>query len=178
MKKSKLVILFILCLILATGCNDKEETSSTSSVTSKDGEITSIEDITSTTGELSCTREGSASDGITPSFNYYIKYENDNIIELHSVEMITSTNQDSLDEYETAYQNINNYYKGLKYYDTEVVRTDNSVTRDTVINYDKIDIKKLLDIEGEEDNIIENGKAKLSIWLEFASQFGTTCTES
>ena len=68
-----------------------------------------------------------------------------------------------------------NIMKDLKYYDNTVKRTDNSVTSDTVINYGKIDIDKLLDIEGEEDNVIKNGKVKLDDWLEFTEKFGMKC---
>ena len=68
-------------------------------------------------------------------------------------------------------------YEGLKYYDNIVTRTDNSIISDTTINYAKIDIDKLLEIEGEEDNVIENGKVKLSTWLNFAKKFGVTCED-
>ena len=56
-----------------------------------------------------------------------------------------------------------------------VTKTNNSVTSDTVINYGKIDTDKLLAIEGEEDNVIKDGKVKLDDWLDFAEQFGTKC---
>ena len=46
-----------------------------------------------------------------------------------------------------------------------------------IANLEKIDKTKLLQIEGDEDNIIEDGKAKLSLWLEMASKFGVTCKE-
>lgn len=49
---------------------------------------------------------------------------------------------------------------------------------DAIINYDKIDIDKLLEIEGEEDNIIVGNKAKLSLWLELAGKVGTVCEEA
>ena len=63
----------------------------------------------------------------------------------------------------------------MDYYDTKVTRGDTSVTRNAIINYDKIDIEKLLEIEGEEDNIIENGEAKVDKWLSLAKKFGTKC---
>ena len=44
-----------------------------------------------------------------------------------------------------------------------------------MINYGKIDTDKLLAIEGEEDNVIKDGKVKLDDWLDFAEQFGTKC---
>ena len=38
-------------------------------------------------------------------------------------------------------------------------------------------MEKLLEIEGEEDNIIENGKAKVEKWLTLAKKFGTECED-
>lgn len=91
------------------------------------------------------------------------------------MEEVVSDDADTLDEYETAYINIYKNYEDLEYYDTSVVRTSNSVTNDTIINYKKIDTNKLLEIEGEEDNIIKDGKVKLDDWLDFTSQFGMEC---
>ena len=183
-KLSKLLFICIISLLLFSGCSDEESSLSNSTDTnveveenSDDNSIKSTKDLSSKKGELSCSREATAADGITPAFNYYIKYKNGNILELHAIEMVMSSDQESLDIYEEAYENINKNYEGLKYYDTKVVRDKSSVTRDTVINYDKIDIDALLDLEGEEDNIIEDGKAKLDIWLDFAGKFGTTCVE-
>ena len=60
-----------------------------------------------------------------------------------------------------------------------LIKDDNSVTRDTTIDYEHVDIDKLLHIEGNEDNIIdENGKASLDMWLALAKKFGTVCNES
>ena len=167
MKKISLIICCFLVLFLVVGCNKKEKAT----------KIKKFSQITSKSGSLTCSREATASEGVKPSFNYYIKFNNDEVLELHSVEKVTSDNKDGLDTYEEAYKNINKLYKGLKYYDTTVTRDKDSVTRDTTINYEKIDKTKLLQIEGDEDNIIKDGKAKLSLWLEMASKFGVTCKE-
>ena len=58
-----------------------------------------------------------------------------------------------------------------------MIRTSNSVLNETTINYDEIDIKKLLDIEGEEDNIIEDGKAKVDLYIALLKRFGGTCED-
>ena len=52
-----------------------------------------------------------------------------------------------------------------------------SIISDTIINYAKIDIKKLLEIEGEEDNVVKDGKVKLADWLSFAEKYGVTCED-
>ena len=57
----------------------------------------------------------------------------------------------------------------------KVIRDDNSVTSNITINYDKIDIDQLLNIEGSKDNIVEDGKAKVDKWMSLAKKFGTKC---
>lgn len=176
MKKISLIALCLI-LLLVTGCSsDKEESSTVEDLTSSSKKANSSID-SNGSGKLMCTRDASAGEGIEVDLNYEIEYESGYIQVLHSNEKITSSNSESLDEYEEAYKKIAANYKGLKYYDTEVTRTDTEVINDTVINYAKIDINKLLDIEGEEDNVIKDGKVALSTWLEFAEQFGTTCKE-
>ena len=36
-------------------------------------------------------------------------------------------------------------------------------------------IDKLIEIEGEEDNVFENKIPKVSKWLDLSKKFGTTC---
>lgn len=158
MKKSKIILVLIISVFLIVGCNKKDNSNNES-------------------GSMSCKKEVNAPDGVKPTLTYDLTYKNGEIITLHSIEGIESDRKDKLDEYETAYRNINNNYKGLKYYNSKVTRTDNSVIRETTINYEKIDTTKLLKIEGEEDNIIENGKATLKKWKEICKKFGTVCHE-
>lgn len=155
MKKVYLFILFFL-LVFVCGCDN----SSNSNMLHK-----------------KCTRSATATKGTEVSLNYDIYYTGDVINKLISMEKVTTSNSSQLDIYEDAYKNIHVNYDGLDYYDTKVVRDENSVTSSIIINYDKVDIKKLLEIEGEEDNIIENGKAKLDKWLDLAKKFGTKCED-
>lgn len=172
MKKISLIIFFIILSLFLTACDNTEEVKESDN----NGKIDNINEITKKKGTLVCTRSATANNA-EPFFNYTIDYKDDEILKLHSIEGITSNDSSVLDEYEEAYKKINSNYVGLKYYDTDVIRTNNSVTWDTTINYEKIDIGALLDLEGEEDNIIENGIAKLSAWLEFSKKVGTTCSE-
>ena len=167
MKKNKLILIVIFLLII-TGCGHKKP--------NKDV-IKSSDDLNNKAGSITCSRKANADSGVTPSFSYNITYRDGKILVLHSIEKIASNDTNYLDQYEQAYKNINTNYKDLEYYDSKVLRTDNSVTRDTTINYEKIDTDKLLSIEGEEDNIIKNGKADLNTWLSFAKKFGTICHE-
>lgn len=168
MKKSKLLIIALSIFIL-TGCSSKEKESSS--------EITTYN--TNGFSKITCVRNAVVEDNDTEvSINYEIYYDEDEYIQiLNSKEEITSTNKELLDQYETAYKNIYKAYEEIKYYENEIVREDNKLTSTTSINYGKVDMEKIMEIEGEEDNVtVENGKIKLSDWKSFAKKYGTTCS--
>lgn len=168
MKKKVLLILGIVLLSLV-GC---EEENNKTSIISNNEKIN-----TSKMEHKHCTRTATASDDIEVSLNYDIYYTGDILNIVHSEEKVTSSKKENLDLYEESYKKISEYYKDLEYYDFEVTRDENSTAAKITINYDKVDIGKLLDIEGEEDNIIENGQAKLDKWMELSKKFGTSCTD-
>lgn len=165
----KIFILILVCTIFLTACSSKKE--QTKVVSNK--EVIN----TSSMKHKKCTRTGNAGTGIDVSLNYDLYYTGDILNILHSEEKVVATNESDLDTYEEAYKKIYKNYEGLKYYDAKVERGDTSVTSDLTINYDKIDIDALLSIEGEEDNIIENGKAKVDKWITLAKKFGTKCED-
>ena len=171
MKASKTIgffLLIVVCTFFVSGCNSEQKVQTNGSNTTK------LDVDTSDMEVLQCSRDGEV-DNATTDLQYEVFYQGDYIQILHSTEKIISGDQDILDQYEAAYQGIFVNYEGLEYYDNVVTREEDSVTSDTVINYAKIDTDRLLEIEGEEDNVIEDGKVKLDTWLEFAEQFGVTC---
>lgn len=188
MKKNKLskLVMILMMVALLTGCGSNESsttannTNGSSNNNSNSNESTTpkssvSESDTAGMEKLTCSREASAGSGIDVNLDYEIYYQGEYIQILHSTEQVVTDDQDTLDEYADAYKGIYKHYEGLKYYDNTVTRTNDSVTSDTVINYGKIDTDKLLAIEGEEDNVIKDGKVKLEDWLDFAEQFGTKC---
>ena len=170
MKTNKLLILVGIMILLVAGCDSESE--------SKDKVVSNGKTVN--TNEMKhkhCTREATANDGVDVGLNYDLYYTGENINILHSEEKVISSDSANLDTYEDAYKKIQANYEGLEYYDAKVERGDTTVVSDITINYDKINIKQLLAIEGEEDNIIVDGKAKLDKWLELAKKFGTTCED-
>lgn len=160
-QKISLIIILLLIPVLITGCGK-----SNTEVSLYNGK-----------GMLKCSREGTL-DGGTAKFSYEVSYKNGYITKLHSIEKVSSDDNSILDTYENAYKSIFTSYKDLKYYDNTITRKNNTVTSETTINYAKIDIDKLLEIEGSEDNVIEDGKVKVVTWKKFAEKFGTTCSQS
>ena len=170
-KKISFLIVLISCFFI-TGCGN-EDLEEKVPVANKSSILDKIDEAGS--GKLKCSREAFASEGIDVELTNEIEYENGYIMILHSIDKVISDNKESLDQYEDAYKKIAKNYEGLKYYDVTITRNSNSVTNDVVINYGKIDTKKLLDIEGEEDNVIVDGKVALETWVGFAEKFGTVC---
>ena len=167
--KKKVVFLLIVGLFLV-GCQDIEETKDSDSSGSSSNIPSGV------MIHQHCTRNGSLSGGEV-ELNYELYSTGEVLNRLESYEKVISSSGDILNTYEDAYNKIIKNYEGLEYYEASVIRENDYVLNTIKIDYDHIDIKKLLDIEGEEDNIIEDGTAKVDKWLELAKKFGTTCTE-
>ena len=163
MKKISIIIVLFLVILLC-GCE------------SKDNEII-INNKPVNTSKMEhkhCTREATAT-GAEVKLEYDLYYTGTVLNVLKSKEEIISADDEILNTYESAYKSIHSNYEGLDYYDTSVIRGDTTVTSNISINYDEIDINKLIEIEGEEDNIFEEKIPKVDKWIELAKKFGTTC---
>ena len=163
MKKISIIIVLFLVILLC-GCE------------SKDNEII-INNKPVNTSKMEhkhCTREATL-DGGEVKLEYDLYYTGEVLNLLVSKEKIISSSEDILNTYEEAYKKIHLNYEKLENYDTSVVRGDTTVLSTISINYDKVDIDKLIEIEGEEDNIFINKVPKVDKWLELAKKFGTTC---
>ncbi|MBR5369921.1 MAG: DUF1307 domain-containing protein [Bacilli bacterium] len=164
MRKICLIITLFFILFLLCGCDSKNRE------VIIDGESIN----TSKMEHKHCTRNGSLQGG-EAKLEYDIYYTGDVLNLLKSREEIISADENILDTYEEAYKSIHANYRRLANYDTEIIRGDTTVTSIMNINYDSIDIDKLIEIEGEEDNIFVNKVPSVSKWLAFAKKLGTTC---
>ena len=177
-KKINLIVIILLCLFV-TGCKPRKnfETKIESSSYADRQMIVPSDFNVNGTGELMCRADATGPENSTVDIAYNIIYKNGNIKSLQSLNRIKTIDKEVLDTYYNSYVGIAKNYNGLKYYETLVEREDDSVSYNIFIDYDKIDVDKLLEIEGKEDNIIVNGKANLDEWLHFAEKFGILCEE-
>lgn len=167
MKNKNKLLLLVLGLICVTGCDSNSD--------NIDNKIKY--DVTGL-NHTTCTRKAEVNDDSTTVRINFDLYSDDEgyLMILESKEEIKSSNSELLDQYETAYKNVYKVYDDIKYYDNTVTRTNDKVISATTINYGKVDMEKVRQIEGEEDNVkMENGKIKLSDWKNFAKEYGTTC---
>ena len=164
MKRIGLGIIMGILLITVTAC-DKEKTEIIPTTNTQKGQI-----------HEHCVRIGHIDDESSADLSYEVYYTGDIINRIESTEKVTSTSSATLDTYEEAYRKIHSYYENIDHYDTNLIRTSNSVTSTMIIDYDKIDIAKLIELEGEENNIFENNQPKIDKYKEFSKKVGTTCT--
>ena len=168
-----IMLLVVITLFITTGCEENKTTSTVNNKVISNGEKVN----TKSMKHKHCTREANAGTNTTMVLYYDLYYTGDILNILVSHEELQTEDEEMLIQYENAYKQISTHYEGLEYYDQKVTRTSKSVINETTINYDEIDIQKLLDIEGEEDNIIENGKARVNLYLDLLKQFGGTCED-
>lgn len=160
MKKAIILGMMILSFLLV-GCTKEESNNNTNP-------------ISNTMEHKHCTRGGER-ENLTTELYYDIYYTGERLNRLISHEAVTSEDSSLLDTYENAYRGIATNYSGLDHYETNITRSGNTVSFEMNIDYDKIDIPALIRIEGEEDNIFENGIPKVQKWLDLAEKFGTKC---
>ena len=169
MKKILLGITIFALLFVTTACDSKTTTTPTTNNTKTPA--------TSLTGQVHehCTREASMQGNAQADLNYEIYYTGEVLNKVESTEKVTSTDKEILDQYEAAYKSIAVHYDDLKYYDFNIVRNENSVTNYITVDYDHVDIKQLIDIEGDTDNVFENEIPKVAKWKELTKKIGMVC---
>ena len=123
-----------------------------------------------------CIRNGYINGDSTVSLGYEIYYTGDNLDLLETREEVMSNDQSILDTYEKSYKEIADRYKGIDNYIANVSRTATTVSIYMRINYKKVDTSRIIAIEGNDNNIFEDGVAKVDKWKSLAAQFGTNCS--
>lgn len=175
-KKLKLssLIIIVLCVFFLTGCKKDVEIVNVSNKKGNVADKANQNINVKGNGTLKCTRSANAINDLKAEFNYFLTYEKGIITNIHSIEKVIGEDKDGLDQYEEAYNKIKKKYDNLKYYDFTVSRDKTSVTNDIVINFKKVDIDKIIEIEG--NNIYDKKKRpSLKKWLALGKKAGLTC---
>ena len=161
--KKLLIFVCLLSIAICSGC--ESETSLEKSVTKEKGEKV-----------LKCTRKVSNEDNFTADIRYNIYYKGDYVTKTVSIEKVTSDDKDTLKSYKDAYENVFKNYKDIDYYDNKVEQNGNTVSSVTVINYNKVDVNKIIELEGKEDNIFDDDlKVKKDTLVSFYKKYGVVC---
>ncbi len=150
MKKKVLLCALIGATLLASGCGEKEET-------------------------MTCTRSATIAEGIKMDLKYKVTYKGDYVTLVESEETVTSSNEDYLDEYKTKVESLYSPYKDVEFYNYDVKVDGDKLTSKTSINYEKIDTKKMIEIDSANSSLIKDGKVKVDDIKSVYAALGTTC---
>lgn len=169
--------LLLITLLLITGCKNKDidivntGTGRDNSRSDNPSENINVKG----SGTLACVRNANALYGLDGSFNYTVGYRKGIVTQIHSIEKVKGDDQTALDKYEEAYNTIKDRYKGLDHYDISVTRDENSVIFDSLLDYENINMKKFIEISGNQEELYSDNKLELKKWIKFAKKAGTTC---
>ena len=64
--------------------------------------------------------------------------------------------------YKSALEKQYEDYNNIKYYDNSITIKGNELISKTIIDYSKVDTKKMIEVNKENENLIVNGKVKVS----------------
>lgn len=150
-KKGLLLVVMSIFALLLTGCGSNDEVKT-----------------------LTCSRSMNQ-DEIKTSLNYTISYKGKYVTNIKSVETIESDDESLLDAYKSQVESTYSPYKDVKYYDYKVSVDGKKLTSTADINYEKIDTKKLIDIDSANSSLIKDGKILVSDIRSVYEQLGATC---
>ncbi len=124
---------------------------------------------------VKCTRDVDSQEGLDADMNYYLYYEGKYIKKMTSTERITFNDEKTLKVYKDAYKKSYAPYDDIKYYNHTIKQEGKTLISKVEINYDKVDIDKIIEIEGEDDNIYKKGKVPLKKAINFYKKAGIRC---
>lgn len=187
-KITKLSIVLLVGLLVFTGCsdnndkkldNDSEKGTSVQSNNDKSSDKDSKKETEvqekETTKVLRCTKTGEVTTGVEADLTYEVTYTGSYVDEVHTVEKLTTDNEQYLEQYKTLVEAGYSPYKYVKYYDYDVQVKDGVLTSTVDINYAKIDTDKMIEIDSNNSLLIKNGKVKLSDIQDMYEQLGAVC---
>lgn len=102
------------------------------------------------------------SDEVKRTSSYNVTYKNGYVTKLETTESITTASSSKLLLYKSALEKQYEDYNNIKYYDNSITIKGNELISKTIIDYSKVDTKKMIEVNKENENLIVNGKVKVS----------------
>lgn len=151
MYKKVIAALAIVGMLFVTGCGNEESKT------------------------MTCTRNATVTTGVEMALNYKVTYKGNYVQLVESEEKITADDKDYLETYETTVKNMYSPYDGVEHYNYDVKVEGDTLTSTTKIDYEKIDTKKLIEIDSANGSLIKDGKIKIDDIKSAYESVGATC---
>lgn len=132
---------------------------------------------TKQTGTILCTLSQTPREDIKLKSEYTITYNNNYVEKLKTVEKIEVKNKEDLTAYQESLKSIYDLYSNIDYYSNAITIEDNTLISSTVINYQKVDTNKLIEVDQNNASLIKDGKVSVKEIKEMYQQNGCNCKE-
>ena len=136
MKKSFIILGILLLLVTGCGQTQAEE-------------------------KMVCTRTVNMNN-VEMDLRYEVYYEGDNVNKVQSTEKVISDDEATLQTYQDQVESIYSNFDNVEHYNYEVSIEGDTLTSTTDIDYTKIDMDQLLEIDSSVEQLLnDNGKIDL-----------------
>lgn len=113
--------------------------------------------------------------GVAMDLSYYIKYDNDNVTEIQSIEKIRSNDKSKLDYFKSNFEELYKNYIGLDYYTYDLSEENNTLTSTVSIVYNDENTDTLLKVAQSGKSFSKVGKVNVDSLLSYYKSVGVTC---
>ncbi len=153
MKNNRKKIILLICLLFTAGCESK-----------------------SSSKTLTCTSHATVAEGVDVEVKYQVKYHDLYVSEVQTEEKIKAS-QEYLEAYQKSMQESYDPYQKLSYYDYDSKIKNGTLISTIKINYEKIDVDKLIEIDSSNADLFQDGKVYLKTIRDIYEGLGATCRE-
>ncbi|MCI9280047.1 MAG: YehR family protein [Bacilli bacterium] len=149
----KIMMLIVVSLFCLTGCGNETKT-------------------------MTCTRSMNQN-GLGMDLRYEVEYSKNTVTKVKSIEKVTSSSKDVLENYKEAVEAIYEPYKDVEHYNYELKIDGDTLTSTLEVDYSKVDTKKMIEIDSANAQLIKDGKIKIDDIKAMyeSSSVGATCTK-
>ena len=123
---------------------------------------------------MKCSRTLTQGD-LKLDLQYEVTYSGDYVKSVKSVEKISGGTAEELEKYETSLKNVYAAYTELDHYENDVKIDGDVLTSTTTIDYEKIDVDKMGEIDTANKKLFTDGKVKLDDMVSIYEAAGATC---
>ncbi|MDE5539087.1 MAG: YehR family protein [Bacilli bacterium] len=149
MKKGLKIGIIVVAFMLVTGCGSKEVTE--------------------------CSYAGSPQSGMKVNYNYKITSQKGIVEVVETKEVVSFSSVSEAESFKELLLKTYEPYKNLRYYNYDVTLKDMTVTSKASINYKKINIDKLLQINENNGALLKDGKVNLDDSIKAYEAIGAVC---
>ena len=147
----KIIILGVALLILVTGCGTEQEQ------------------------KMICTRTSNIN-GVKIDLRYEVTYQGNNVNKVESTEKVESDSKETLNTYKEAVENLYSNFDNIENYKYNVIIEGYTLTSTVNIDYTKIDINELLEIDSSVQQLLnDNKKVDLDKITQVYESAGAVC---